>query len=515
MREGPPSTDPVPATAVLRASARLRYLARHARIERRVTALVMALVVGVAVVVWLRTPIADWLWPDTRIQQLRGEAEAALQAGRLSAPNGRGARELFEAAIALDPDRPEARAGLARVGRAALVEAARATQSGRFAHAHRHLALAVALSLPRTQTDAVARRLRQRETDLGDVARTLAQADAALASGQLESALDHYVRVQRLMPAQTRALEGREDVLTALLARAHGQIASGQLDRASASIARARAADPGHIDLAETMATLSQAVDALQRDADRDLRQGRLARALQRQELLLRVDPGDARARAGRDAVAQSHLVRSARAASDFRFDLANRELASAVAITPDHEGVARVRAHLLRAQRMQAKVAIAPVSAQSRRRVDALLARATQARRRGDLLVPPGDSVFDAVRAARAIAPDDPRVRVAMHRLQPDARACFEGHLRGNRLLAARGCLDARSTLEGDTPSVRDARRRLARRWIAVGDERLGAGELDRARHALASARDLDGQVPGLAAFAERVRSAGALERR
>jgi len=55
----------------------------------------------------------------------------------------------------------------------------------------------------------------------------------------------------------------------------------------------------------------------------------------------------------------------------------------------------------------------------------------------------------------------------------------------------------------------LRDARRRLAARWVAVGDERLGAGEIDIAVRAHAAARALDPQVPGLDALGERLRAA------
>lgn len=514
MRDGPPSTHTAPAAAGPRTPTRLRRLAQRARNERRLAACVVMLVSALALVVWMRQPIADWLWPDTRIQQLRDEAEAALQAGRLSDPAGRGARELFEAAIALDPDRPEARAGLARVGRAALVEASRATQSDRFAHAHRHLALARALAMPRVQTDAVARRLRQREADVADVDRILALADAALAAGQPDKALDHYVRVQTLVPSQTRALEGREDAVAAVLARARDDIAGGRLDAAARTIERMRRADAGHVELAETMAALSQATDSTRRDADRDLRGGRLERALERYDLLLRMDPGDAAARDGRDAVAQAHLVRSERAAADFRFGVARRELDAAAVINPQLVGIAQARSRLDRALRTQASVLGAPTSARARRVVNRLLAEAEEARGRGDLLTPPGDNAFDKLRAARAISPNDVRIRDGMRSLQPAARRCFEDHLRANRLIAARVCLDARVAVEGEARTVRDARRRLAQRWMAVGDERLGAGELDRARQALAAARELDAGSPGIEPFAERVRSAGALER-
>ena len=73
-----------------------------------------------SLLVALRQPIADRLWPDTRAQQLRDAAALALRQGRLSAPDGSGARALYQAALALDPDRDDARAGLQRVASAAL-----------------------------------------------------------------------------------------------------------------------------------------------------------------------------------------------------------------------------------------------------------------------------------------------------------------------------------------------------------------------------------------------------------
>jgi hypothetical protein len=55
----------------------------------------------------------------------------------------------------------------------------------------------------------------------------------------------------------------------------------------------------------------------------------------------------------------------------------------------------------------------------------------------------------------------------------------------------------------------VAQARQRLAGRWLAFGDERLAAGELARARSALAAARANDPNAPGLDAFAQRLQAA------
>ena len=54
----------------------------------------------------LRQPLAELMWPQNSAQQAMSEADAALERGHLSAADGSGARELYEAALAMDPDRP-------------------------------------------------------------------------------------------------------------------------------------------------------------------------------------------------------------------------------------------------------------------------------------------------------------------------------------------------------------------------------------------------------------------------
>ena len=136
-----------------------------------------------------------------------------------------------------------------------------------------------------------------------------------------------------------------------------------------------------------------------------------------------------------------------------------------------------------------------------------------TWQRRSFTLLTPPGDSAFDKLRAARALAPQDARVRTATARLTSAAADCFTDALRGNRLVQAGACLDARHVLEGNlegaSAAVRAGRRELAQRWIAMGDQRLGAGEVQGAQAALDAARALDPAAEGLAALAQRLRAA------
>jgi len=224
----------------------------------------------------------------------------------------------------------------------------------------------------------------------------------------------------------------------------------------------------------------------------------------------LAIDPDDDVAQAGLQQAALSYAQRGERLAADFRFAEAERAIAAARTLSPQLPALAQAQRHLVQARQSQARLQMPRgASRNSAQRVRQLLVAAAAAEARGDLLGPPGESAFDHLRAARALAPGDAAVRRASARLLPAARDCFENELRGNRLVRAQACLDARLQL-GDRNDLRESRRRLASRWLAVGDERLGAGEVDAAIRAHAAARALDPTVPGLEALGERLRAAG-----
>ena len=462
-----------------------------------------------------RRPLADWLWPETRAQELRQQADLALAQGRLTAADGSGARELYAAALAMDPDRSEAREGLMRVAQAALQQASVAIAAERFDDAHRQLALARALSVPRAQAERVAGELRQREAARAGIAELLDRARAARAAhrldGNADAALPLYQRVLALQPERLEALEGREDALADLLQQARQALARGELATAARQIAAARGYDPGHGDLPDAEAQLARALELARQAADTQLRRGRLPQALDAYRAVLAIDAEDVAAGNGVTQVGVAWAHRAERLAADFRFADAGAALAQARTLAPGDAAVVAAGRHVARAQQAKARLGSPLSPAERQRRVRKLLADAAAAQARGALLAPPGDSAFDKLRAARAIAPDDADVRRASARLLPAARECFERELRGNNLRRAGACLDAQQALEGQSAAVAQARRRLAERWLAFGDERLGAGELQRAASALAAARATDPAAPGLAAFARRLQAASA----
>ncbi len=209
-----------------------------------------------------------------------------------------------------------------------------------------------------------------------------------------------------------------------------------------------------------------------------------------------------------------AHAQRAARDPPDFAFDRARAELATAKVLAADAPEVRQAEADLSRAQRTRADLGPKPPSADTLRCVRRLLLESDVAGARGDWLTPPGDSAFDKLRAARALAPDDAGVRHASERMRPRVNACFETALRDNALQRARVCLDARIVLEGEHRGIAAARMRLAQRWAAMGEQRLREGDIDGAAAARDAAHALDAKAEGLGDLSERLRAAASAER-
>ncbi|AKC86130.1 hypothetical protein [Pseudoxanthomonas suwonensis] len=458
----------------------------------------------------LREPLGERLWPQARIDRLLAEGDRALAEGRLDQADGQGARQKYEAAQALDSDRGEARTGLARVGQAALVHARAAIEGGRLDEARRWVALAGELQLPRAQVDAVAGRLRQAELAGVDLGALRGQAQAALAAGDAEVALPLFAQWLAIAPDDTAALEGREDALSLLLERVPQALHEGDLAAAARWLELARRADPGHMELPDLRAAYAQALAGQVRQAERALRRGRLEDAADRYLRLRELAPEEAAVTEGVQRTALALAARARQRAADFRFDAAEDALAQARQLAPTAGEVAEAARDLERARaaeaRLHAPAMPARTSATALRRE---LEGFEQAVQRGDWIEPPGTSAYDRLRAAQALAPQDPAVRAAAARMQAAAASCVEQELRDNRLRTAQGCHDAWQALAPSDPGLAVARQRLAQRWLAVGEERLRAGELGVAVRALAAARALDPAAAGLEDFAVRLERA------
>jgi len=489
---------------------RARWRARSLRMRIAVISVMTVLVLALLLSALFRNSIGGWLWSESGSAELRQQAEIALQDGRLTADDGSGARELFDAALAVQPDQVAAREGLARVGRAALAQAARDIARGRHVQAGAGLRLARELEVPRAQIEPLEAALRAQDPAHAGIDTLLARADAALAAGRFdgdEGALPLYQQVLAMQPRNQRAVEGREDALTALLRPAADAVQAGDLATLAGLVQRAEQFDDGHVALPELRAGLSRLQASRQRRLQRLVTgQHHVSAAALCAEL--RAGLGDAAlpATCTEDVVA-GLLARARVAAGDFDFARSERMLDLARELAPAHPRLAATERLLLQARREASKLPLPPPS--SRRvtnRVAVLLADAASAQARGDWLTPPGESAWDKLRAARALAPNDRAVLHALAGLKPAARQCHADALRDNSLRAAETCLDVWRQVEPDDAELPAARRRLALRWIAIGDERLQAGEIESARRALDQARNLDAEAPGLEVFAARL---------
>lgn len=503
-----------PALDRVRREGRWWWLqARHARRVWR-WALVAALAVFVLLVL-LRKPLADWFWDEPQIEQLLAEGDRALATGRLSAADGSGARERYQAVLALDGDRPQAREGLARTGAAALQQASEKLQANDLEGSAKALALARELQVPQADADAVARQLQARRSAGTGIGALLAQARNAFAAGRLDegdsSALPLFQRILALQPDNLPALEGREDALSDLLQQARILAGRGELAEAATILQRARQFDAGHADLPASQEALAQAVDQRLRQAQRALQRRQLESAAKGFLAVLAVAVDDSSAQRGREQTLQAVLARSQKRADDFQFEAAQADSALAEALGASPAAQQQLAQRLQRAQQAQKALQQPAVSnTQRERQLRDHLRRIERAERAGQWISPPGHSAFDALREAQSLAPRDARVKAAAARLLPASRRCFDDNLRQNRVQAAGACLQAWQTLSPTAAGLPSARLRLAQRWLAIGSERLGNGDLAFAAHAAGQARLLQPDLAELPAFEDRLRRAG-----
>lgn len=503
-----------PALDRVRREGRWWWLqARHARRVWR-WALLAALAVFVLLVL-LRKPLADWFWDEPQIEQLLAEGDRALAAGRLSDADGSGARERYQAVLALDGDRPQARQGLANTGAAALQQARDRLHAGDLDGSAQALALARELQVPQGEADAVARQLQARRSAGAGIGALLAQARNAFAAGRLDdgdsSALPLFQRILALQPDNLPALEGREDALSDLLLQARTLAGRGELAEAAAILRRARQFDAGHADLPASEEALARAVDQRLRQAQRALQRQQLDAAAQGFLAVLAVAADDPNAQRGREQALQAVVVSSQTSADDFQFDAAQRDAALAAELGASQAIRQQLAQRLQRARQAQQALQQPAIStAQRERQLRDHLRKIERAERAGQWISPPGHSAFDALREAQSLAPRDTRVKAAAARLLPASRRCFDDNLRQNRVQAAGACLQAWQTLSPTAAGLPSARLRLAQRWLAIGSERLGNGDLAFAAHAAEQARLLQPDLAELPAFEDRLRRAG-----
>ncbi|MGH8215526.1 MAG: hypothetical protein ACREPZ_07530 [Rhodanobacteraceae bacterium] len=456
------------------------------------------------------------LLPQTQLNTLLTRGDRALAAGKLSGGLD-SARELYEAARVLDPDNERALAGLQKVGHEELERALQALKRRDYASARSDLEQARSLLGGGTGVEAVDNELAKAVLHDANINQLISQAREALANGRIEGhsgAAELFGKVLAGDPHNAVARHGMEQVGDVLATRLQTQL--GNHDRAAAKKTLSTLADllPRYSQLP----TLRAAVAAADRAADTqrdqylahgeaDLRAGKITgggndNAEAQFKAALAADPGNAKAQEGLGKVAEALIVQANAAIDAGHPKEAEALLDHAAALAPKSTDLVAARSRLtagppqVSAPPSESGAAPALTPAESAK-VARLVARASAAAQKGEIMLPPGNSAYDLYRAALGVDGDNAQAQAGLRALPKITRDQFNQALESGSLEHAHDMLATLEQLDPGDPATDTMRHRLGSAWLdrAAHDARLGRSAA--ARTALEEARQLVPQDP------------------
>ncbi|MGH8614450.1 MAG: protein kinase domain-containing protein [Gammaproteobacteria bacterium] len=266
-----------------------------------------------------------------QIKELLGQAEEHVAASRLSEPRGRNAFDTYNAVLALDPNNPGARQGLARIAESLGESAEAARQRGDLQWSLGLLERGLRgdpqnVGLKTLRNSVVEQEGQQNEKRRRLIAQWLDHAQAQLRAKRLTyppggNAFETYRMILAVAPGEESALSGLQRIAerSAELARSYQR--KGDLRGSRAAIEQGLQAVPGHpalFDLKKDIAsTNAVAMGALLRKADRQFVASRLTEpkgdnALESYREVLRMDPGNEQAKKGVHMIVQHYELLAA-----------------------------------------------------------------------------------------------------------------------------------------------------------------------------------------------------------
>jgi tetratricopeptide (TPR) repeat protein len=539
-----PASAPRPPPFNTRPMRRRPLRRRH----RRRWSLIMLAVVLAGVIGWLwsHQAMLSGMLPQTQLNALLARADTAYSAGNLAGgPDS--ARDLYEAARALDPDNEHALTGLQNVGHAELDQAQAALKKRDYAAARSSLEEARSLLGGGAAVDVMDQALAKAVLQTSNVDVLINQARSALANGHIDGpdgAATLFGKVLAGDPNNAVARHGMDQIGDLLATRIQGQIGSSDLAGAKQTLSNLTGLLPRYSQLP----TLRAAVAAADRDSDsqRDqyldkgqayLREGKISgtgddNAEAQFKAALKADPGSDQARAGLGQVAQALIVQANAAMESGQSQDAKTLLDDAAALAPKSADLAAARSRLAAsesrpapepAERATAHTDVAtieadqepeasvppppaPLTPMQSAKVARMVARAKSAARKGDIMLPPGDSAYDLYRAALGIDGDNVEAQAGLRALPEVTRAQFDQAVREDNLDQAHDMLETLEQLDPGDPATPAMRHRLGSAWLDRADHYVGLGELAAARTALQEAQRLVPQDPRLSQVDARI---------
>ncbi|OOG45575.1 hypothetical protein [Rhodanobacter sp. C01] len=531
------SGDGLPEVKVEPRHTRARTVSPPRRGGRRgwLVPLLLLLVIGLVTALWLNR---DWLSskvPRTDFNNVLGQAQQALQAGHLDGQDGTSARELFQQALALEPDNDRARAGLRQVGQAELSKADAALQAGQLAQATQQAAAARELLGGGSDIDRLDQSIARAHATQVTTVDLVDRAQQALAAGQLDGPQGAGALYRQLLqadPGNAVAAHGLDQVGDALAVQARKAFDAHDSAQANANIEQLAALQPNNGALPALRALQAQvqqqdnsALDTALKQGRDALRAGRIGgpgddTALAYFKAALALDPDNAQAKGGLGDVAEALTVQANAAIDASDITQAGKLLDQAAALAPKSADLAAARARLANALQVQGAAAApsdddgvappaqAPLSPQQGAAVTQLVQRAQVATRNGNIMMPPGDSAYDLYRSALAIDGNNAAALQGLQGLPGQVEQQFNQDLASGQLKRAGDMLANLADLAPGDAAQGPLGNRLASAWLDQAEQQLSSGDRAGAAQSLDQARKLAPNHPRLLDLSARLQA-------
>lgn len=529
-----PAADGLPQVSVEPRHPHGRVAAPVRRKRRRGwLPLLLLVAIVLAGALWLNQNRLRDLVPRTDFNTVLTQAQQALQDGRLDGQDGTSARELFQAAAALEPDNDRARVGLRQVGQAELSQADAALQAGNLALAAQQASVARELLGGGSDIDRLDRAINSARAAQVQTVDLVDQAQQAFAAGKLDGpdgAGALYRRVLQADPHNAVAAHGLDQVGYALAVQARKALDAKDDAAANASIEQLAALQPNNGALPALRAMQAQtrkqddtALDAALKAGQDALRAGRIAgdgddTALAHYQAALKLAPDNAQAQAGLGKVAQALTVQASAALDAGDATQATRLLDQAEQLAPKSADLAAARVRLERTAPQRPATdaasddgAVVPatpaVSPQQSAAVAQLVQRAQVATRSGNIMMPPGDSAYDLYRSALAIDGNNAAALQGLQSLPGQVEQQFNQALAAGKLGQASDMLANLAELAPGDAAQGALGNRLATAWLDQAEQQLARGDRIGASQSLERARKLAPNHPRVLDLDARLR--------